>query len=417
MAGYHVVAEIAKPLTEHIQKSRRLPTLVGALVGAAIGTTSGAFSQYAVLPGALVGGLIGAGVAAGRFKQIPRPLGSSEDFESRRSPGMLSREWISKSRLVPCVTLLFEHAVYIVLPDDNRQYGNLRVKLAKGEDPEIPTSRLIWLDSIDSMETSEADEVALHICYTVNGKSNRWSSQFPCGAARSEFISALQEYCGAHFSSEQKEVGLIRATAAPWSVLIAVLLLFACAVYASAYWTAHPPPPPVGKIEQDWLVRLLVWLGPSRLCLVGAVPFLVSLGWLLKRTIQPPRVRVLRKSDRMSSRNSAAEQTRSDVDFNPLCLVRPVEADDLPTAPSESHFNWARWSLSLSVFVGCVLLIVVGGIIEQGEKRGREEQIKQEKLDRDINEKVKAVREGKVKAGEAFRRLFGIEAPQKDQGK
>jgi hypothetical protein len=417
MAGYHVVAEIAKPLTEHIQKGRRLPTLVGALVGAAIGATSGFLSEYAILPGAFVGGLVGAAFAASRFKRISRPLGSGEDFAPRRSPGMLIREWISKSRLVPCVTILFEHAVYIVLPDDDRQYHHLRAKLVRGEDPEIPASRLIWLDSIDSLEISEGDEVGLHICYSVEGQSNRWSSEFPCGAGRSEFISAFEEYCGAHFSSEQKEVGLIRATAAPWSVLIAVLLLFACAVYASAYWTAHPPPPPVGKIEQDWLVRLLVWLGPSRLFLAVAVPFLLSLGWLLKRTIRPPRVRVLRKSDRMSSRNSAAAQTRSDVDFNPLGLVRPVEAGDLQTAPSESHFNWARWSLSLSVFVGCVLLVVVGGIIEQGEKRGREEQIKQEKLDRDINEKVKAVREGKVKAGEAFRRLFGIEAPQKDQGK
>jgi hypothetical protein len=417
MAGYHVVAEIAKPLTEHIQQGRRLPNLIGALVGAAIGASSGFLSEYAVLPSALVGGLVGAAFAASRFKRIARPLGSGEDFDSRRSTGMLIREWISKSRLVPCVTLLFEHAVYVVLPDDDRQYHNLRAKLASGEDPEIPASRLIWLDSIDSLEIPDGDEVGLHICYSVEGQSNRWSSEFPSGASRDEFIGALEEYYGERFSSEPKEVGLIRATAAPWTVLISILLLFACAVYASAYWTAHPPPPPVGKTEQDWLVRQLVWLGPSKLSLVGAVPFLVSLGWLFKRTIQPPRVRVLTKSGRMLSPRSNGVQTDSEVHFNPLGLVGPAEPGNLPTTPSERHFNWTRWALSLSVLVVCGLLAAVGGIIEHGQRRAREEQIKQERLDRNVNEQVKAVREGKVKAGEAFRRLFDIEVPQNDQRK
>ena len=204
----------------------------------------------------------------------------------------------------------------------------------------------------------------------------------------------------------------VRATAVPLVVLILIVLLSATAIYASAYWTAHPPPPPVGRTEQDPLVKFLVWLGPLRLLLAGAVPFLISLGWLLKRTIQPPRVRVMTKSNRTISGIASASPASRGEYFDPLDHADSVEALNEPV-PSKRHYNWGRWALSVAVLAFCLLLVFIGNLLEQSKKQAA----KQEKLEQDVNEQVKAVREGKVQAGEAFRRLFGIEAPKKDQPK
>ena len=67
------------------------------------------------------------------------------------------------------------------------------------------------------------------------------------------------------------------------------------------------------------------------------------------------------------------------------------------------------------ILTSCSVGVFVGILIERSKTHPHDAKEKQEQLDHDLDEQIKAVREGKVKAGEAFRRLFNIEPPDKDR--
>ena len=94
---------------------------------------------------------------------------------------------------------------------------------------------------------------------------------------------------------------------------------------------------------------------------------------------------------------------------------------DEPVARSEGSFSWRRVGLLFLLLIALALPRAIGEWIDIRRKQAHEEEMKQrinqEKLDREVNEQVKAVREGKVKAGEAFRRLFNIDDQPKVQAK
>ncbi|HEV2972984.1 MAG TPA: hypothetical protein VGY55_23665 [Pirellulales bacterium] len=304
------------------------------------------------------------------------------------------------------------------MSDDARQWSAIKESLSQGRDPGISSSRLIWLDTIDSIELPEADAIGLAICYTANGKEQRRSTEFRSRVARKVFLNALEEYNGVYFLSERHEVGLVRATAGPWIVVSIVLLLVTSAAWASAYWTAHPPPPPIGKTEQDWLVRQLVWLGPFKLFMIGAVPFLLSFVWLLKRTLFPPHVHVLTKgSERISGWTIAAQVDSALGESADSAQSSIAFRDATPMAPSGNSYGWKLSALSPLVLMLCGALVPLGEYVDRVRKQAREEQVKREKLQNDLDEQIKSVREGKVKAGEAFRRLFQIDDPTEKRAK
>ena len=159
-------------------------------------------------------------MAASWFPRESRPPGSSESCSSHPAPGLLIRIWISQNRIVPCFTFMFERGVYVALPVDNRQCTDLVGTIARGAIPEIPAGRLVRLDSIDSLEISESDELTLAFCYMADSRRLRGSTAFPTIAARDEFIALIEAYHSARFDSELRSVGFLRATMAPLIVLL-----------------------------------------------------------------------------------------------------------------------------------------------------------------------------------------------------
>jgi hypothetical protein len=403
------------PLAERIQKGKRLPTVICALAGAGVGASTGLVLKEATLPAAILGGIGAAALAASWFPRESRPPGSSGSCSSHPAPGLLIRIWISQNRLVPFFTFMFERGVYVALSVDNRQCSDLVDTIARGAIPEIPAGRLVPLDSIESLEISESDELTLAFCYMADSRRLRRSTAFPTIAARDEFIALIEAYHGARFDSELRSVGFLRATMAPLIVLLMLGALFAAAAGASVYWTTHPPPPPVGETELDWLVRLFVWLGPSNLLLAGGVPSSVALGWLLKRAIRPPRVRVLSKSRRNFAGRGAWFEAVVDAWLYSSGFVGSVGTRRITIGPPKRHNPWAKWWIAALILTSCSVGVFVGILIERSKTHLHDAKEKQEQLDHDLDEQIKAVREGKVKAGEAFRRMFNIEPPDKDR--
>lgn len=77
-------------------------------------------------------------------------------------------------------------------------------------------------------------------------------------------------------------------------------------------------------------------------------------------------------------------------------------------------FSWKRVLLLLGLLVLMGLPKAWRDYCDRMDKLKQDEQRKQEKLDREINDTISKVRDGELQAGPAFKRLFGIEEPAKD---
>ena len=182
-----------------------------------------------------------------------------------------------------------EHAIYSACQKD-RTPGKVMARLALGQDPEVPAGALIRLRDIETVELSCPEELEIIVQHRTGGRRKRRHVVFGSVADRQAFLDAIQERLGEQFTGQVVDVPWPRAVLAPGLCLLAVCVLGCGAAWLASYWRAFPPPPPVGKAQQDELVRLLTWAGPQGVMLAAAVPFVLLSGWLMLRSLRPPRV-------------------------------------------------------------------------------------------------------------------------------
>jgi hypothetical protein len=130
------------------------------------------------------------------------------------------------------------------------------------------------------------------------GRTKRRPIDFQTTDQRDEFMGELGMHFGKAFSWAQRSLDFARVVGTPAVLTVIAGTLFSAVAWLSAYWTAHPPPPPEGKTEQDPLVRLLIWAGPQEILMLGALVVLATLTWLAIRVVRPPRIYVFQVSDR-----------------------------------------------------------------------------------------------------------------------
>src|SRR5262249_55923369 len=165
---------------------------------------------------------------------------------------------------------LLEQALYVVR-EDSAPWEEVVRKLSRGEDPELPLGDLIRLDELVRIEMNSPNAKEITFVHMPAGRTKRRTFNFQTTEERDKLIAFLEELIGKTFTRTECPLNFLRAIRTP-AILAAIGgVLFSLVAWLSAHWTAHPPPPPRGKAEQDVLVRLLVWAGPERLLLVGAV--------------------------------------------------------------------------------------------------------------------------------------------------
>jgi hypothetical protein len=192
--------------------------------------------------------------------------------------------------------VLLEHALYLVR-EDSAPWEEVVRKLSQGEDPELPLGDLIRLDELVRIEMNSTDSKEITFVHISAGRTKRRAFDFQTTEERDELIAFLEQQIGITFTRRKCPLDSSRVIRTP-AILAAIGgILFSLLAWLSAHWTANPPPPPRGEAEQDVLVRLLVWAGPERLLLVGAVVVVATLAWLASRVLWPPRIEVIQMRD------------------------------------------------------------------------------------------------------------------------
>jgi hypothetical protein len=181
--------------------------------------------------------------------------------------------------------------------EDSAPWEAVLRKLAEGNDPDLPLGDLIRLDELVCVEMGSPNATEIQIVHAPAGRMRRRGVDFCTTGERDELIAALEGHFGKPLSWTDCPLSFARAIQTPLILAVVASLLFSAIAWLSAYWTAHPPPPPRGKTEQDALVRLLIWAGPDMVLLVGAVPMLAAVTWLVSRILRPPRVQVFQVRD------------------------------------------------------------------------------------------------------------------------
>jgi hypothetical protein len=286
----------AKPIVATIRKGRPWPTVVGALAGGALGT-SGGYVMLKLMPFfSLVGAIIGATLAAAFFKRPPSIPGARATDVEPFQLGPVLHTWRFEAGEFKSLTVLLENALYTVR-EDTAPWDEVVRKLALGETPDLPLGDVIRLDELVAVEMRSPSATEIRIVHSTAGRTKRRAIDFQSSDTRDELIEGLESHFGKAFSWAQRSLDRRRTIWPPVVVAVIVGTLFSAVAWLSAHWAAHPPPPPLGKKEQDPLVRLLVWAGSGRLLMVGVVAVLATLAWLAIRLVRPPRVFVMQISD------------------------------------------------------------------------------------------------------------------------
>ena len=153
---------------------------------------------------------------------------------------------------------------------------------AAGHLDEIPASIGVYYSDQDRASLGSSD-ILVH----------RLTRRFEEADHRSAFLGEHSKAAGKEFEDWHREITFFEATFWPFVFLAIVTILFGGATWLSYYWTHHPPRPLVGKPQGDELVLFLRWAGPLYVALAGAIPFAGVMGWLMKRIIARPLVKVL----------------------------------------------------------------------------------------------------------------------------
>lgn len=291
----------AETAVRSIRKGKPLTAVAGAIIGGTLGTGIGVLMSELRPFGAVLGAIVGASLAAVAFKRPPAILGR-KDVGSHTDPGAVLQTWAFADGDFHSMTALLEHALYVVR-EDSAPWDEVREKLARGEDPELSGAALIYLDQVERVEMKTADATEIQVVYTVDGRSRRRGIDFQSVLDRDELLALIEQYFGKPFNREQRPMDVARAIRAHVISAVIVATIFGGAACLSAYWTAHPPPPPRGKIDPDPLVRALVAAGPGQLLVVGAVVAVPFFVWLLWRVLRPAQIEVLLVPDDVIARH------------------------------------------------------------------------------------------------------------------
>jgi hypothetical protein len=291
-----LILAAAKPVVATIRKGKPLPTVLGALAGGALGTSGGLVMIKLTPFFCLVGAIIGATLAAALFKRPPSIPGARATDVEPFQLGPVLQTWTFEGGGFKSLTVLLENALYTV-DENTAPWDEVVRKLARGETPDLPLGDLIRLDELVAVEMRSPSATAIRIVHSAAGRTKRRAIDFQTSDARDELIGGLERHFRKAFSWAQRSLDLPRTIWPPGVLAVLAGTLFSAVAWLSAHWTAHPPPPPLGKKEQDPLVRLLVWAGSERLLMVGAIAVLATLAWLTLRLVRPPRVFVIQVSD------------------------------------------------------------------------------------------------------------------------
>jgi hypothetical protein len=291
----NLIVAAARPIGATIRNGKPLPTMCGALLGAVLGANFGLIKPELTVFGVLLGAIVGAGLGAILNKRPPLPLGARADDEPV-SIGAVLQAWTFEAHEFKSLTVLLEHALYVVR-EDSAPWETVLRKLADGEDPGLPLGDLILLDELVQVEMRNPNATEIQLVHGALGRTKRRGVDFQTIAERDALIASIERIQGKPFDRQELPMETFRSIRPPVILAVIVALLFGGAAYLSAYWTQNPPPPPRGKTEQDFLVRFMIWAGPGTIILAGAALFLATLGWLTFRVLHPPRLQVLQVRD------------------------------------------------------------------------------------------------------------------------
>ncbi len=291
-----LILAAAEPVVRTIRKGKPLAMVVGALAGGALGACNG-LVMVALRPFfGVVGAIVGATVTAALFKRPPSSLGCRASDAQPFRLGAVSQSWTFEDGDFKGLTVLLEHALYVVR-QDKAPWDDVLKKLERGEDPDLPLGDLIRVDELTRIEMSNAQSIEVQVFHSPAGRNKRRPVPFRTTDERDKFIAALERHFGKTLSWTQCSLGFPRTIRLPALLAVLTGALFGAVAWLSAYWTSNPPPPPMGKTEQDALVRLLVSVGPNKILLMGACLFAAMLGWLVIRTLRPPQIYVIQISE------------------------------------------------------------------------------------------------------------------------
>lgn len=295
-----VILAAAKPIGATIRKGKPFATVVGAFLGAGIAACSAFVVMLGFVPFfVILGAIIGATVTATVFKQAPSLFGARTTDSEPFSLGAVLQSWMFEDEDFKSLVVLLERSLYVVR-EDSAPWEEVVQKLSSGEDPDLPLGDLIRLDELVRIEMEGPEAKEIVFVHFSDGKTKRRPCDFGTTEERDELIACLERQIGKSFSRTQQPLGFPRAILTP-AILAAIGgIFFSLTAWLSAHWTAHPPLPPRGRTEQDDVVRLLVWAGPERILITGAVVVVAILPWLASRVVWPPQIEVIQICDESS---------------------------------------------------------------------------------------------------------------------
>ena len=287
------IFSLAEVIGGVIRNGRPIPTSIGCLAGGIIGAAVGFIGVNFILPGVLVGLMAGAMITAPFFPKPPKSLDILASDGTPTSLGKTVQCWDLPNPHFATRIALLDHGLYVFVGDDTPWEGVLE-KLEQGKDPDIQGAVTIHLSSIQYMEVPKSGDKWVTFYFMKDGRTTSTEVLFHDEATREDFIRMLELSQKHPLETSEEALSIGRSTLVP-AICSAIALAATCGVaMLSAHWIANPPPPPQGKMEQDELVRLLVWAQPKGVGIVGGSLTLLLLAWVLLQIVSPPKMKVLR---------------------------------------------------------------------------------------------------------------------------
>lgn len=281
------IIAIAEVVSAVIRAGKPLAALCGALLGAGIGATAGLITVYLLGFGILVGAIAGAMCGAALFKRPPRMLAVEDSPPSGGGPGQIVDHWTALVAEVPSIAVLMERSIYVA-HEDKTPWSVVLDKLRRGEHPELRVDDYVPLASIKSLEVRGGTPAEVRVAFSAGGRRKATYLFFQTPEQRDDFLERLESALGVPLRREKRAWSRPRAALLP-AILLGVGVLVAGGLAClSDNLIDHPRRPPRGKADLGGPFEFLIWAGPLRVALVGAIPCLAALAWLLKRMVRPP---------------------------------------------------------------------------------------------------------------------------------
>lgn len=272
------------------------------MIGAMVGALTGLFTIYVLFAGILLGSLFGAMVGASCFPRATRSLSGSCVEVAHSTVGTIQASWIHRfpdSKLVE-VIVLTEHALYAAC-EQNLDVSVVLDGVARNQSPEVANEILVWLDAIVGFEMVRPTGAEIIMLHRVGDRVKRRSLSFESLDDKTKFLGLLEQHFGHAFHDNLVEMEWWPATRMPLLLMTLVGFIAAGVAWLAGYWQAFPPPPPMGKAEQDELVQLLTWVGPAGVVRAAVLPCTGLAGWMVVRLVHRPRVHLLTLSSALAN--------------------------------------------------------------------------------------------------------------------